>query len=536
MTQLEVPQISLQRYLELLKRRRWQVVPASLLGLLLGGVVAFFIPRYYVAKTLLVHQMAPGMEAVRSKDDPFRTIVETARITLPLAVGETIRVLGWPEASEPDPYLRSEIEEEIRDRLSVDDVNKSEDRDYAQISVGYRDLDGQRSAHFLNTLVPIWIKQRLEELRVQQERVRADAAKQYARINGAYEQLLGDKRYLEVQYSIDPSLDVALQREEQRRRTDAQHERQQLLAQAKVDLGAAEQLRDQAIAQLAVTEKRRPVDVNSIPEDSDPLLQQQLLALKEKLRYWQQAADNFLPTTRQHRDAKLELARVEEQMKALRTPVAGDGTEPNPEHARLMQEVASQEAAVARLSATTKNLQLAVEQDEKRLLSFTEGYEQYERKLALLEDARKQRETANALLVDADTTLAMLQNQRTVRQVTEALVPPRPTDPNILVVALIGCVLGLAFAIALILLLDVLRGSFKTLEEVERGLSVPVLGGMSFLETQAQREATMRRRRRVSVVAAALLFLSVSVVTLYYVDPTRLPPVVRDFLAILLGA
>lgn len=91
MTQLDLPQISLQRYLELLKRRRWQVVPASLLGLLLGGIVAFFIPRYYVAETMLQHQMAPGMEAVRSKEDPFRTIVETAQITIPLAV---VRAVG----------------------------------------------------------------------------------------------------------------------------------------------------------------------------------------------------------------------------------------------------------------------------------------------------------------------------------------------------------------------------------------------------------------------------------------------------------
>ena len=36
MTQLDLPQISLQRYLDLLRRRRWQVIPVSLLGLLIG--------------------------------------------------------------------------------------------------------------------------------------------------------------------------------------------------------------------------------------------------------------------------------------------------------------------------------------------------------------------------------------------------------------------------------------------------------------------------------------------------------------------
>ena len=51
----DLPQLSLQRYFDLVKRRRWQLVPVSLLGLIIGGVVAFFIPRFFVAETLLSH-------------------------------------------------------------------------------------------------------------------------------------------------------------------------------------------------------------------------------------------------------------------------------------------------------------------------------------------------------------------------------------------------------------------------------------------------------------------------------------------------
>ena len=47
---VELPQLSLQRYVDLVRRRRWQLVPVSLLGLLVGAVVAFLIPRYYVAE------------------------------------------------------------------------------------------------------------------------------------------------------------------------------------------------------------------------------------------------------------------------------------------------------------------------------------------------------------------------------------------------------------------------------------------------------------------------------------------------------
>jgi len=45
MTQADLPQLSLRRYVDLVKRRRWQVVPISLLGLLIGGSRACSWPR-----------------------------------------------------------------------------------------------------------------------------------------------------------------------------------------------------------------------------------------------------------------------------------------------------------------------------------------------------------------------------------------------------------------------------------------------------------------------------------------------------------
>jgi capsular polysaccharide biosynthesis protein len=105
-----------------------------------------------------------------------------------------------------------------------------------------------------------------------------------------------------------------------------------------------------------------------------------------------------------------------------------------------------------------------------------------------------------------------------------------------MIVALVGSALGLFAAIALILLFDMLQGSYKTVEDVERGLGVPVLGGVSHLETEEERVATTRSRRRASLLAAAALLLVTAVVSIFYIDPTRLPPAVRSILTIILGA
>ena len=103
MTQVELPQLSLQRYVDLVKRRRWQLVPVSLLGLVIGGLVAFFIPRYFVAQTLLEHQQVPSGPA--DTENPFRAVVDTAKSTIPLMAGAAIDELKWPEALGLDGLL-----------------------------------------------------------------------------------------------------------------------------------------------------------------------------------------------------------------------------------------------------------------------------------------------------------------------------------------------------------------------------------------------------------------------------------------------
>jgi hypothetical protein len=181
-------------------------------------------------------------------------------------------------------------------------------------------------------------------------------------------------------------------------------------------------------------------------------------------------------------------------------------------------------------------LQARIEEEEKLLQRRALGMTLYQSNRDALEQTKKGLDLASERLREADVLLGQLGRQQTIKQIGKANPPPHPTEPNILVIALIGCALGLGVAIGLILLLDLLQGTFKTIEDVERAVTVPVLGGMSHLETDADRQVSARRRRRVSVTAGAFVTLCVAIVIIFYVDPTRLPPIVRDLLALLLGA
>ncbi|MCK5941312.1 MAG: hypothetical protein KAI24_05020, partial [Planctomycetes bacterium] len=211
MTQADIPQLSLQRYVDLVRRRRWQLVPVSLLGLLVGGLVAFFIPRYFVAETLLEHQQVPS--GPDDPEHPFRAVVDTAKSTIPLAAGEAIAELNWPEVLVLDEFEREQFERDVESRIRVVDNNSGDrTRSYALIRVEYRDRDGERSANFLNKLVEVWGQRRIAELRSPAEEQRRQASTAADRARRTLAGYMREKQELERQYGFDPQTDIDVQR------------------------------------------------------------------------------------------------------------------------------------------------------------------------------------------------------------------------------------------------------------------------------------------------------------------------------------
>lgn len=535
MTSIEVPQVSLQRYVELLKRRRWQVIPVSLIGLLIGGLVAFFIPRYYVAETLIEHQPVPGQTSANA-DDPFQLLVNAAYHTIPLAVGDAMDDLHWPEARAVG-YERQEAERLVRDRVKVYDVNagQASRREYMQIRVTYKDRDGQRSADFLNALVASWVRTRIEEMKVPAERARDQAAERVRTFRQDQEALLNEKRALELQYRIDPTKPDPL-----------------LVAQFDIDNKRLADLRDrhdaverEVAAMRQVQQSARDVLAGIPPrvkEDLADLLKRASESeagklLTQQMIYYRRVLDGVQPGTGAYAEAKRNIADCEKRLQALIGPqeVDADGLVSNRAYESLQKEIAAREAVLAAKAAELEKYRQQLERDDARFAGVTEGYARHHRTVKRLAEIEEDLKHATDDLRSAETVLSTLGKTEPVRARFKATPPPRPTDPNILLVALLGCVLGLGLAIGLILMLDVVQGTFKTIDDVERGLPVPVLGGMSHLETEFEREQVARKRRRVSIAAAGFVFLCVAVVAIFYVDATRLPPVVRDLLTLLLG-
>lgn len=533
MTQVELPQLSLQRYVDLVRRRRWQLLPISVLGLVVGAVVAFLIPRYYVAEASVEHQeVASEMER---GDNPFKRIVDSSQETIRLAAGKAMEALKWPEAAIADPSRRTLEEAKVRSRLVVIDSNAGDKtRTYAHIRILYKDTDAQRAADFANALVDTWIQGRVQKLRSSHLEQSARANADFTEWDRTYERYLQEKQDLEVRFRVRPDFDPRLQQEEMRQRQETQRQlrdqlrdRESRLATQKAE---AERLRTElaATAERVAPSQRELLEAARTRPELAPLLLQLQLALAG-LEAWK-------PGTRERGKQEREIARMRDTVfAAMALELDADGKIANPAHAALVKKLADSAASGQQLVGEIERLQRDIEADAQEIERLAEGYR-------LIESKRKDLETAAAKRTDAATRqqkqgqyLAALEQQLPVQPLQRASPPPHPTDPNILVVALIGAVLGLGAAVGLILLLDLLQGTFKTADDVERALGVQVLGAMSHMETDAERTFAVRSRRRAGVTAFLFMGLVVAVVVVYYQAPTRLPSLVRDLLALVLG-
>lgn len=528
---IELPQLSLAHYFELLKRRRWQVIPVSLLGLLLGGVIAFFVPRYFVAETFVDYYRLPSNVADAPSKDPFKFVVDNAQILIPQAVAGTAKKLGWPESAIVDPSDRREAEREIETRVSVRDMNPGDGRSYARLVVSFRDRDGQRSADFLNTLVATWMEQQIADMRRTIALQSSHANQRSIAALGEYNSINRDVTHLSLQHGFERLWDPAMQREDMRAREEALSRQQQRLAEMESDIATLQN--KLAVAQRSLQATPRELDgalgglAGRFPADS-----QEARWLAE-LRVRKQSLENVMGEAHPQRaSTQRRVAWLEEQ---LRNRLGADSSSENPKIAELRASVADLESSLAGAVAARDSLKSTLDAGRQAQKSRADAMEAFVAKLRALDEAQSVRDEARK---DLDAALALQQQldaKPPIKQVYQAFVPKKPTEPNILLVAGLGCILGLGGAILLILLHDMLRGTFKTVDDAQRGLPVPMLGGVSHLETQEERTRSIRTRRRVSLLAGCILVGMVVVVTAYYVAPHRLPPFARDLLAIVLG-
>ncbi|MEE2888585.1 MAG: hypothetical protein VX951_14230, partial [Planctomycetota bacterium] len=255
------------------------------------------------------------------------------------------------------------------------------------------------------------------------------------------------------------------------------------------------------------------------------------LVAKEKLKNCKPIHPDYKPAELMLKNAESRLAELED--------VAGGGaasTKPNPEYQRiegLLREL-KRSAELRKQQRILRKERL--NQLEGRLAKLPDIYVDYDELRRVLQNLDQRDKSLNAELIAKNRAMRLIRTEKPFEILQEAIVPTRPTEPNSYLQALIGCLVGLAAAIGLVILIDFLQMTFKSVGDVESALGLPVLGSLSYLETEAEIFEARDRRAKLALFAVIVLVLSLTVVTIYYITPTRLPSFVTEFLDLLLGA
>lgn len=539
MSELDLPQISIARYLELLKRRWWSVLPVTVIGLIVGAVVAFLVPRYYVAETDFLFSSRQTIED-QPQQDPMLAVARNAEVSIPTATEAVLEKLGWPEATDEDLDRRAEFIESVKDRLEVAPIgNVYGLQTMVNLRITYKDIDGQRAMTFANEIREMWIDQ-------EKSRIEAGASEEVEEVNrevrqarAAHNAATAELRNFREENNLDaftifhdptqPSFGAVVKSERRELTGEIARLQAEIEGHDAFILQINSELNNQSI-QRTITAVLDTV--------VDPETERRAAELRLRLSQARAAMSTWAPGTQRHEFAKAEFQKVNELLRAnaaLRRSARSteiDNPFWNEKKAQLAQHRADRRAKLRTKEALEQRLE-EINEEAMRLPGLLQRQEALQTKVdelgEYLADLESERRTLQKRYAD-------LKKRPNFTTIAEATVPPTPTDPNIGLVAFAGSLVGLATAIGLILLLDFLQSSFKTLDDVKRALPIPVLGQLAHLETFEERTKVVAHRRRVSLVASVFLVLTFSVVAVYFIDPTKLPPVVATIFDILLGS
>ncbi|MBI5850159.1 MAG: hypothetical protein HZB39_03850 [Planctomycetes bacterium] len=538
MNQLDIPPISFARYVDLVKRRRWQVIPMSLVGLLVGAIVAFFIPRYFIAHTTITYKGGALDHSSRTSRDPLYAKVTNALLTIkhtiPAAL-EKLNLIG----TNPDAVDRFEAIARMENRVDVRSSMPSPDG-YVNIDVEVRDLDGERAALLANTLRLLWIEDIMRTLEREAHDALTRAASAVSDASRAIDTKIDEigayQREHRVDATVDPNAWIASEQKTLSERVRTAEDRINTL---QIEISALDREADAIADRLSDGSVKPVLPGNQVTRAVDKETQIRIDELRKLLERERYVKDSRHAGSPAHRAAVKNIEVIEKELTQMLGGTVDESSPglnlvPNPEHAVLKEQHRKLEGQLADRRAALAQAKLRREEDTKegqRVTLAMTGYLRLQKDKAALE-------LRHAEAIRVETEQRESYNRTRTGEPFEqvpAVVPPAPTEPGFMLVALAGSIVGLAAAIGLVLLLDFIRSTFKTVDDVGYALGVPVLGMMAHLETAEERSRTVRHRRRVSLVAATFVVLMLSVVTVYYVNPTSLPPFVLQALDRVLG-
>jgi polysaccharide chain length determinant protein (PEP-CTERM system associated) len=496
----------IRKYMDMAARRKWWIIIPFLLTLLAGLTYALITPKIYEAQTLILVQSQKVPEdyvrAIVASDlnDRLRTITQqvTSRTNLERIIEEHHLFADSPHASTMEDKVMS-----LRERIKIDVSGGVSGREAKAFSISFRDKDPRKVMEVTNALASNFISENL--------RIRESHA-------------MGTSTFISDELA---SVEKRLMEKEEELKQYREHNMGGLPEQLETNLNILERLQgqqDQLHSNLRDAENRKIFFQTQIAEQekaragsyipSTPGAQGQgdLVSLRNELATLESRYTQSHPDVIRIRGM---ISKIEANRSDTGTGLAGGVSSISRVDQTLIRQFQDIELQIKtfRAEITKVRSQIAwyqgkVEETPKREQEL----------LALNRDYENLNELYNSLLnrkLEAEIAVSMEKKQKgeQFRILDPAKVPSRPVEPDIMKIILMALALGAGLGCGFAYLVETMDTSFRSPEEAELGLQLPVLVSIPIRHTEEElRNIKMKKILTMTSVAAGFIVCAIGIV------------------------
>jgi polysaccharide biosynthesis transport protein len=465
-TELAEDEVSLQQYLDVIRRRRWTLLYTAVAVLVVGCVAtALMTPIYQAEAQLLVLATAPQVSAVNT-ENPLIDLIAMAQ---PESVDTQIQVLQsrpfLDEVLAASGAPRGKHEPQIR----VTGV-----RDTNVIDVAVQSADPEMAARVANTMLTHYLEHTsvlsLQEITRAREFVQKEAQKARRTLQGAEDALLEFRRRNRVAWL------TAEQQNRTQELLDLEAKRRETHNNVTRVQGQMREVR----SRLAREPRERVVSIGH----ENPAVATLQAKLAEAMVERATLLKSYRPGHLKVRTVDASIASLQAQLAAepleLRVPLH----QPNERYDKLLDRLDSDQTELEGLQAQQVQQEAQLSQMHRRMNQLGP----WEVRLTRLQRERDMAEKSYLAFAGKLEDLQIRENARrsSARIIENAVLPEAPVRPHRAINLAVSLLLGLLLGCGLAFLLDLLDDRITTPEEVDRLVGLPVLGHIPLIAGDAR--------------------------------------------------
>lgn len=514
----------LSEFLEILSRRRWQVLLPAALVITLGVALAVFIPKKYLASTQVeVRPVGISVSGKEAQNAPNQ-IRAFERIRKVLQETKNAGYLALP-ANRQMEFI-GDAKDDLKVRLETPSGGSS-----TFVTIEYVNVDPKVAATFLRALREDW---RTDVLDRDKYKVDDEVQKLGAEVAALERELRDEEEALTRLYkkygitATQPIPGGGDQRAEdpdfarlQENKTRLQETEFELAGQDELVASLEQELRD---TPEKLTEQQVIEGVNNSAEMRD---------LEKQIAEQQTELERFRPENSKYQKIQKRLAELQQQKDQLKKAVTRNEltsvAKLNPERATLQKALDAARVKQRQLAKGRDLLQATISKDGEQVNELYEVYKQIRSHRQKADRVAENLKSASLKysdkLLQAKQLASPLSNPFSVTQ--EVIPPEKPTEPNPWLIVAFALVAGLTLGLTVALSAEYSRNCFRSVHDISRVMVAPVLGNVGRIVTRRQRRLIALRRVLVATASVTVIAGVAFVTWAWARDPELLSPQLR---------